>query len=245
MIFLLDNYIESRSGDIFLNRKNDFIKNLKQFLASNRNVYAYHFKANPKTTKNHYYKADAMAWSTIYQEKVERYAPEVYLMAEYMIKCYEYYRTLSYEEIEKGLYFFDVFRCSLDYMEKLQKINPPLSDEEFEAELDSSDKIKKFYYNYDDPDYEMPIDIEARKLINHRFDSLKAKLNAQMKKYDTMDSYDFFCEREELQEERERLEEKYIWKKKHDRDFELFKNYSLRDIQRMYKEDDTKTKPNA
>ena len=44
---------------------------------------------------------------------------------------------------------WDVYRLSYNHRELIQSINPPLSDQEFEAELLSSKKIKKYYYTYD------------------------------------------------------------------------------------------------
>jgi len=82
---LVEEYVKHRSIEIFLKSKNDFIKEIESFLRLNRNTYDYHFKTNPQTRTNNDYKLDALAWSTIFQEKVDRYSPEVFLMAEYMV----------------------------------------------------------------------------------------------------------------------------------------------------------------
>ena len=141
-----------------------------------RNTFDHHFKKNPTTSKNPYYKIDALAWSNIYLEKVDRYSPEVYLMGEYIVKSYNYFKQLSFDDIDKGRFHFDAYRCDLDYYEKIVKINPPLSEEEFEAELDSPSVKKKFFYNYDEEDLEMPIDVEKNNVIDHRFYRIKNKI---------------------------------------------------------------------
>lgn len=239
LVMLIEEYVNTRSIEVFLKSKNDFIKEIESFLRLNRNTYDYHFKQNPRTMSNNNYKIDALAWSTVFQEKVDRYSPEVFLMGEYMVKTYEYFQNVSYEDIEKGHYNFDVFRCDLDYFEKISKINPPLSEEEFNAELDSPDTIKKFFYNYEDEEYEMPIDVEKKKLINHRYDEMKLRLYKTMKKFESIDTYDYYNDRDEAKEESRRVEEKYVWKQKKDHDFDLFKNMDMNEIKKKYRDENS------
>lgn len=72
-----------RIGKIHLKKKNDFIKDVNHFMVNNRNAFDRHFNVLYKNDP--YEKIDALVWSTIFFEKVERYSEEVYLMSEYLI----------------------------------------------------------------------------------------------------------------------------------------------------------------
>lgn len=232
---MIEDYINNRSVDVFLKKKSDFIKDVSNYMRLFRNLYDEHFKKVPRTSQNPEFKIDALAWTAIYHEKVDRYSPEVYLMGEYMVKHYQYFQTLSLDDIKKGKFHFDVFRCSLDFQEKLTKINPPLTPEQFEKELDNSSVVKKFFYNYDDPDYELPIDVEVRNVIDHRFHRVGDKIKKRLQKFESFELYDYFNERDEIQEEAQRVKDKYPWKDHQNEDFELFKSKDIFEIRRMYK----------
>lgn len=203
---------------IHLKKKNDFIKDLNYFCDLNRQNYEKHFFSNFKTSQNPYFKIDALVWSTLFYEKVERYSERVYLLSEYMIKHFRYINSLSLEEIEAGQIDFDIYRNSLNFKQKIQEVNPPLSQEEFEAELNSSNPIKKFFYNYDDPEHVMPIDIEKNRAINRRYEIIMGKLSRLALKFDTLDNYDFFNDRDEKEEEKQKREKKYAWRSSRNED---------------------------
>ncbi len=57
-------------------------------MVSNRQVFDRHFNTIYKD--NPYVKLDALVWSTIFFEKVQRYSDEVYIMTEYFYKNYLY-----------------------------------------------------------------------------------------------------------------------------------------------------------
>src|SRR3990167_666111 len=168
-----DQYNLSEVGKIHLKKKGDFIKDLTFFSELNIQAFERHFFSVPKTSQNPYYKIDSLLWSTVFFEKVERYSDQVYLMSEYLIKHFQYIQSLSMEDLGRAQLDFDVYRISIDYKSKIQEVNPPLTEEEFEAELNNSNKIKSFFYNYDDPNYVMPLEAELTNTINRRLDTLK------------------------------------------------------------------------
>jgi len=43
---------------------------------------------------------------------------------------------------------WSAYRVPFNYKTKVIKVNPPLSEEEFEKEFNSPYKVKKFHYNY-------------------------------------------------------------------------------------------------
>lgn len=202
---------------IHLKKKNDFIKDLNSFMKQNRNSFERHFEIDPKTSVNPYYKIDALIWSTVFFEKVDRYADSVYIVAEYLMQHYEYINTLSYDDIIDGRLAWDAYRVPQEYKTKICKVNPPLSKAEFEAELSNPNEIKKFFYTYDASETEkqaMPIDIELNNKINYRVELMKRKLIEVANKYHTIDTFDYFAEREVKEEDQVAQEKKYVWKSK-------------------------------
>ena len=203
---------------IHLKKKNDFIKDLNSFMKQNRNSFERHFELNPKTSVNPYHKIDALVWSAVFFEKVDRYADSVYIVAEYLMQHYDYINTLSYEDIVDGRIAWDAYRVPLDYKTKICKVNPPLSQEDFEAELNSPNENKKFFYTYEDDkeaeQFDMPIDLELNNKINYRVELMKRKLIEVSQKYHSIDTFDYFAEREVREEDRVADEKKYVWKSK-------------------------------
>lgn len=205
---------------IHIKKKNDFIKDLLAFMRMNRSSFERHFAHNPKTANNPYFRIDALIWSTLLFEKTDRYSDEVYILSEYLLKHYDYIRTLTFEDIIDGRIAWDVYRIPLDFKRKILEINPPLSDEEFQSELMSDNPQKKFFYNYDmteDAD-KMPIDLEIDNKINYRVENMKRKVVEVALKYQTLDTFDFYGEREEKQKEQDKKEKKYVWAKNKSKD---------------------------
>jgi len=217
-----ERYTQREIMKIHLRKKNDFVKDINYFAEMNRNTFEKHFYSNYKTAQNPYYKVDALVWSTIFYEKVERYSDRVYLMAEYCVAHFRYINTLSVDEIYASQIDFDLYRNSLDFKEKIQEVNPPLTEEEFEEELNSENKIKSFFYNYDDPSYQMPIDMDKKKAVDRRLVNLMLKVDRTVRKFDTMETYDFYSDREEREKEAKRKEKKYPWVNSKDRDLEMY-----------------------
>jgi Ubiquinol-cytochrome C chaperone len=217
LTYQFDLFVAQEVNDIHIKKKGDFIQNLKYFKDMNQNLFEKHFFSDPKTSQNPYYKIDALVWSVIYYEKVERYSDQVYLLSEYFIQHYRYLNTLTLEDFMDGQLDFDIYRNSLDYKKKIQLFNKPLTEDELEAELESSNPVKSFYYNYDDPDLEMPIDVERRNIVDHRFDQLGDSLIYTVKKFNTLDTYDFYSDREEREKEEKKKESKYAWKSKNEK----------------------------
>lgn len=209
-----DLFVDQEVNAIHLKKKNDFVANLKYFKDLNQGLFEKHFYSDPKTSLNPYYKIDALVWSSILFEKVERYSDTVYILSEYFIQHLKYLNSLDLDGFMNGQIDFDVYRTSLDFKEKIQAYNKPLTEEELEAELESPNPVKSFHYTFDDPNYEMPIDIERKRLVDHRFDKLVRSVFYTVKKYANNDNYDFFSDREEKEKEDKKRESKYAWKVK-------------------------------
>jgi hypothetical protein len=81
-------YAEQKVYKIHLKKKGEFIKDVNLFMQNNRKAYDTHF--NKIYKDDVYKKIDALVWSTIFFEKVDRYDNKVYMMSEYMIQNYNY-----------------------------------------------------------------------------------------------------------------------------------------------------------
>ena len=65
-----------------------------------------------------------------------------------MIQHFNYLQSLSFTDIEKAQIDWCAYKVQFNYQNKVIKINPPLSPEEFEKEHDSRYKIKKYHYSF-------------------------------------------------------------------------------------------------
>ena len=138
----------SEMQDVDVLRKQKKIDDIDNYLFAIRRNFDFHFYINSQSVDDPYYKLDALVWSCIYHEKVPRYSEKVYKMAEYMVQHYNYLKTLSFTEIEQCAIDWSAYRVPFNYDKKLLRVNPPLSEEEFEKEFNSPYKVKKFHYNF-------------------------------------------------------------------------------------------------
>jgi len=145
-----------------------------------------------------------------------------------MAKHYYYIQNLTMEDFLDGEIEWDVFRIPLDYKEKLQAINPPLNEAELQKEIDSDAKIKRHYYSYDDPNAELPINSEIDNKVDRKFVKVNNQVFDTLRKYDSLESYDFYNEREEKEKDESKQKEKYIWGSKKN----LEKQQSVEDIKK-------------
>lgn len=136
----------------------------------------------------------------------------MYLTAEYIIKHYEYLSTVDIDSFTSSDIQWDVYRIPVSYKDNLVSINVPLTDEELNQEINSDKKIKKHYYSYDDPEYELPINTETNNIVKRRFETVHYKMFEALRKYNSLDSYDFYTERDEKEKKDKTEKEKYsIW----------------------------------
>lgn len=96
-------------------------------LWQNAGVLRFHFSISNITKDNPYKGIDALVWSILFFEKVNRYGDEVYLMGEYLVKNYQMMQHYNEQELLDGLIEFDAYLVDSKYKEKIQAINPPLS----------------------------------------------------------------------------------------------------------------------
>eukprot|EP01017_Pseudomicrothorax_dubius_P041819 TRINITY_DN6744_c0_g1_i2.p1 TRINITY_DN6744_c0_g1~~TRINITY_DN6744_c0_g1_i2.p1 ORF type:complete len:580 (-),score=146.87 TRINITY_DN6744_c0_g1_i2:150-1889(-) len=201
-----------RGTRIHLRKKDDFIKDVNHYMLTIRNSYDRHFVKNPVTAATPLYKLDALIWSTVFFEKVTRYAPEVYLMAQYIYQQMRYLDSLPLEAFLDADIDWDVFRIPIDYKSAIAKLNPPLSPEEYEKEVASDKKFKRHYYSFDEPNVQLPMDAELSNVIDRRYAVLGTKVKDVLLKYRSLETYDFYSERDEKSKQSAEKAKKYTWK---------------------------------
>ena len=146
--------ITNEMEDVQVLRKFKKIEDIENYLFAIRRNLDFQFFINGATTTQPEYKLDALVWTCVFHEKVPRYSDKVYKMSQYLLKHFQYLKTLSYTDIEKGNIDWSVNRIPYNSREQFTRIaaNTPLSPEEFEKEMDSPYKTKKYHYNYRNPD---------------------------------------------------------------------------------------------
>jgi len=137
---------EMESVDVL--RKMKKIEDIDNYMYAIRRNFDFHFFINGKSVDNPYYKLDALVWSCIFHEKVPRYSDQVMKMSEYFVQHFNYLKSLDFMELEKAAVNWCSYRVPFNYPNKIMKINPPLSEEEFEKELESPFKVKKYHYSF-------------------------------------------------------------------------------------------------
>ncbi|CAI2359543.1 unnamed protein product [Moneuplotes crassus] len=152
LIDTFNGFTRNEIYDLDVMRKERKIESIENYLFAIRKNFDNHFYINGKTAENPYFKIDSLVWSCIYHEKVPRYSDKVYKMSEYLIKSFKYIKTLSYQDIEGGNFDWNACLTPINYEDRVIKYNIPLSEYEFQREMNSSYKVKKYHYNYRWPD---------------------------------------------------------------------------------------------
>jgi hypothetical protein len=73
-------------------------------------------------------------------------------MSEYLVQHWQYLKSLSFTDLEKANVDWCAYRVPYNYQTKIIKVNPPLTEEEFEKENESPFKVKKFHYSFRRPE---------------------------------------------------------------------------------------------
>ena len=151
LLDIFNGFTRQEIYDLDVMRKEKKIESIENYLFAIRKNFDNHFYINGKTAENPYFKVDALVWSCIYHEKVPRYCDKVYKMSEYLIQCFKYIKTLSYQDIEGGNIDWNACKIPINYEDRVFKYNVPLSEFEFKREMDST-YTPKYHYNYRRPE---------------------------------------------------------------------------------------------
>lgn len=125
-----------------------FAKVIKSNTDKHFKAFTYHFNMAGFSRDNLYKGIDALVWSNVFMQKVERYSEIVYKFSEYLVKNYQKIQNEPIENINRCMIEFDIYLEEPGYKEKIEKINPRVPKEEFEKEFAQDKEIKSYYYNY-------------------------------------------------------------------------------------------------
>lgn len=208
----MENYLFKKTSSISVKSHNQLFRDLDGSLFNSALFFDNHFNYNDTTIADPLYKLDALAHVTIFLCKNDRYEDRVYKMGYYILESYRYFQQLTEEQVLSFDFFFNVFAIPVDYKEQIIARNPQLSPEEMEIELkkDGSLLNRKFEYCYED-DRLLPRKVTFGDLKLTQKSVLKNKINFLMKKFENMDSFDYYSTKEELMQEREKKQTKYVW----------------------------------
>lgn len=226
-------YVEKSINQIHIHRKSNFIADTNYFLETTRKVLNFHFKENKDTLYNPISKIDALVWTNIFYEKIDRYDQRVFMVASYLLENYRYMKTRSLEDIENFNIQWNCFSLPVDYREVIEAINPPLSPEEYRIERKKADNQEK-KYRYDCVSTTPMVLNDDYTIIEKRKEKLMKKLRYVFRKYDDLDVMDYSFEKEEQYEKMNKDRQKYAWTGSKDSGLlktnELMNMEKLRDI---------------
>ena len=203
-------YTEKSINQIHIHRKSNFIADTNYFLETTRKVLNYHFRENKDTVNNPINKIDALVWTNIFYEKIDRYDQRVYIVSSYLLENYKYMKTRSLKDIEDFNVQWNAFAMPVDYREAIEAVNPPLSAEEYRREREKADnQEKKYRYDYVT---EAPMVLnDEYSVVEKRKDRLVKKLRYIFRKYDDLEVMDYSFEKEAEYERKVKDRAKYAW----------------------------------
>jgi hypothetical protein len=136
----------------------DTIRRLSKFTSieelfdDQRNMLNWHFYIYNPSVENNFFKIDALVWSYIYRERIDRYDDRVYKLSHYLIHHFEKLKQYTFEEIESCDIRWDVYSSiPYNYKDKIDRFNTQISSDEIFIEKYSDFQYKLYSYNYKTP----------------------------------------------------------------------------------------------
>lgn len=96
LAFTLNLEIVRSSRSVNVKKSNILQASLERMLETNNTILELHFHRSDLTKDNPYKGIDALVWSIAFAEKVHRYADEVYLFGEYLVRNFEHLQRHTY-----------------------------------------------------------------------------------------------------------------------------------------------------
>ena len=129
-------------------RKISKFKFIEESFDTQKRQLHWHFLIYNLTSENPYYKIDALVWSFIFREKIDRYDDRVYKMSQYLILQYEKFKTLSFKDIESLNFDLTTKEIPVNFKEKILYYNKPVDEQTFSKEKFSgfNNKLYSYYY---------------------------------------------------------------------------------------------------
>ena len=203
--------VEDSIHMLHISRKSNFIADTNYWLETTRKTLTYHFKENQETIHDPIVKIDALTWSSLYYEKIDRYDKKVYLLSSYLLECYKQTKEMTFDDISKQNFPWTVFSLPVDFEEQIQAVNPQLTTAELEIEIKKPEgELRRHRYDWPTERESLRFDNEFS-VVDRRVDRFINQMNYIFRKYDHLDVYDKLSEIEEQEEELTYREKKYAW----------------------------------
>ena len=113
-------------GHLAIKKADRFSKVIKTNTDTHIKAFTYHFNMAGFSRHNKYKGVDALVWSNVFLQKVERYSDVVYSFSEYLIKSYEKIQNTPLEVLDSCMFEFDVHILEPGFKERIIAENPPL-----------------------------------------------------------------------------------------------------------------------
>ena len=210
---ILNKYTEENIMRLHINKKNDFILDTKFYLENCQKFLNYHFRGNIKTSNKPIVKIDSLIWTLVFFEKVDRYDERVYLFSGYILEMIKEMEKMTIEDFKSFNLNLNPLIIPIDYKKRIIDANPQLSNEEMAIEKNKDQNNKKKYrYDFEEKmDFKLPEDQIINNAYLNRNLQIVKNIKYNLKKYQTLDSLDYFSQKEENKEKVLAIEKKYIW----------------------------------
>ena len=207
MISLYKKQNEFTFSNIDTLRKISKFTKLHEKMEDQKIMFNWHFNVNDETARNPLIKIDALVWRDLFFMEIERYDDRVFRVADYIVQTYEYVSRLTLNDIFNLDFDFSFSRQSVNFKQKIEKLNGRLSEEELLLEQYSPFKIKRFSYFYEQ-DQQEAVKNAARSFV--RYNELKEFNKIEGSMLSSAEKSDEFDGRldEGLQERMQTIEEK-------------------------------------
>lgn len=109
----------------------------------------WHFNIYDCTVEDNYYKIDALVWTYIFREKIDRYDDRIYKMSHYLVYHFNKFKDLSYEDLKNMNFEFDLENSiPINYKDSIEAINKRISDEQLFLENYHNFTYRSYVYSY-------------------------------------------------------------------------------------------------
>jgi hypothetical protein len=125
---------------------------IEELYDDQKNMLNWHFYIYNPTVENNFFKIDALAWSFIYREKIDRYDDRVYKLSHYLIHHFEKLKQYNLNDLITCSIQWDLYSSlPYNYKEKLERYNPKIDSETMFLERYSEYQYKLYSYFYKTP----------------------------------------------------------------------------------------------
>jgi hypothetical protein len=133
-------------------RKLSKFTSIEELYDDQKNMFNWHFYIYNPSVENNFFKIDALVWSFIYRERIDRYDDRVYKLSQYLIYHFEKLKEYTLDDLLTCNIKWDLYSSiPYNYKDKIEKYNPKLDRGSMFLERYSDYQYKLYSYNYKTP----------------------------------------------------------------------------------------------